>query len=90
MKAKVLLFAVFSSFICLLPQSYAGEAEYSGTPQFSYVRGGTHWVRSHFRKNGAFVRGHRAGNPGSGIHYRSRLLLGWYKFYLLFGLLQHG
>jgi len=30
--------------------------------------GGTHNVRPYFKKDGTFVQGHRAGNPGSGIH----------------------
>jgi hypothetical protein len=33
----------------------------------SYRSGGTHYVRPHYRK-GLYIRGHRAGNPRSGIH----------------------
>ncbi len=37
----------------------------------SYGYGGTHDVRPYTRRDGTYVGGHRAGNPGSGVHCRN-------------------
>ncbi|KTC71307.1 Uncharacterised protein [Legionella bozemanae] len=71
MKAKFLLlgFCCFS----LLPksESYAKRAAYSysyKTPRYGSSYGKTHTVRPYIKRDGTFVKRHRAGNPKAGVH----------------------
>lgn len=50
--------------------SFAQTSNLPSTKPMTYLSayGGTHSVRPYVRKDGTFVKGHRAGNPGSGVN----------------------
>ena len=56
--------------VCGLSSSFAQTSNLSTTKSMTYLSayGGTHSVKPYVRKDGTFVQGHRAGNPGSGVH----------------------
>lgn len=39
----------------------------------AFARYGVHYVHGYYRHNGTYVRGHYAGNPGSGIHCHNNI-----------------
>lgn len=75
MKLKVLLLSALFCLIQLSTPSYAKRYSYRlpKTPKYGSSYGRTHNVRPYFKKNGTFVQGHRAGNPGSGVHCRNNV-----------------
>ena len=47
--------------------------DYYKSPRYSYSTGRTHNVRTHFRSGHGVIVGHRAGNPGSGVHCHNNI-----------------
>ncbi|KTD68885.1 hypothetical protein Lste_2043 [Legionella steelei] len=70
MKSKIFLLSslifCFGSSNLLHAKSY--RYHYPRTPKYGSSYGRTHTVRPYFKKNGTYVRRHRAGNPYSGVH----------------------
>lgn len=75
MKLKILLLALCCLSVLLTSESYANRGyPYSyKTPRYGSVYGRTHTVKPYTKRDGTFVQGHRAGNPGSGIHCHNNI-----------------
>lgn len=70
MKLKSLLVGTLICSFSFASPLYARGGNYRlpKIPSYGSTYGNTHNVRPHFKKNGAFIQGHRAGNPRSGVH----------------------
>ncbi len=75
MKTKFLLLGLCCFSLLPISSSYAkrGYSYSYKTPRYSSSYGNTHTVRPYLKKDGTFVQGHRAGNPGSGMHCKNNI-----------------
>lgn len=73
MKAQFLLLGICCFSLIPISLSYAKHSySYSNkSPKYGSSYEKTHRVRPYIKRDGTFVQGHRAGNPGSGVHCRN-------------------
>ncbi|ABQ56110.1 hypothetical protein SCZ71_00025 [Legionella pneumophila serogroup 1] len=70
MKAKFLLLGFCCFSLLSISVSYAkrGYSYSYKTPRYSSSYGRTHTVKPYIKRDGTFVKRHRAGNPKAGVH----------------------
>ncbi len=68
MKCKATVLSIITCFSLNFLAFSVHAKGYPRMPSYGSTYGKTHNVRPYIRKDGTFVRGHRAGNPGSGVH----------------------
>jgi hypothetical protein len=70
---KSMLLAICFAGLSLPTFGATSHAMYQSSNVNAYAVSSTHDVRPYTKRDGTYVEGHKAGNPGSGVHCRNNV-----------------